>query len=149
MTGNSATIRYFLTPSSLRRLVAAVIASVALMSSYSYAHHSFSGSFDLSKKVEIAGTLKSFEFRNPHIQAVLEVADSNGDLIAWEIESMNPRRWDGAGVPRDIMSVGDSVKILGWQGHGGAQTLLMGTVTNGENVIVVRDEIRQGQREDR
>lgn len=107
------------------------------------AHHSFA-IYNLDEKVEITGTLTKLQFRNPHIMLALEV-EGEEETIVWEIESMNPRRWDAAGVPRDLAEVGDIVTITGWAAVNGGATMALSAVKSPKGETIVRDEIRQGQ----
>ncbi len=73
------------------------------------AHHS-AAQFDFSRTVEIRGTVKVFEARNPHIKLVLEVSDDAGVRdIEYEGHSRNNvyrRGWRS-----DHVAVGDEITI--------------------------------------
>ncbi len=107
------------------------------------AHHSFAR-FDLENIIEITGTLTEFSIKNPHVTLELETSDGT---TTWHIESMNPRRWDYAGIPRDVAEVGETITILGWPAMDGAPSMALGTIITERGETVVRDRIRQGERE--
>lgn len=118
-------------------------AAILLSASIADAHHSFAP-YDLENAIEITGTLTAFSIRNPHV--TLELTTSDGQAT-WDIESMNPRRWDNAGIPRDVAAVGETVTIIGWPAHSGAHSMALGTIVTERGTTVVRDRIRQGQRD--
>ena len=66
----------------------------------STAHHSFAPHFDASKKVNIAGTVKVYEAKNPHSYLHVNAVDENGRTrrvrvrIAWD-HATEPH-WDHA-----------------------------------------------------
>ena len=66
------------------RFVAAAIA-VAGGAAPAAAHHSFA-MFDASMSQALVGTVKEFQFVNPHAWIYLNVADASGKVTEWEIE---------------------------------------------------------------
>jgi hypothetical protein len=56
------------------------------------AHHSQSAIFDMSKKVQVTGTLKKVDWLNPHIRLYMETKDATGKVEPWVFES-NPPAW--------------------------------------------------------
>ena len=49
------------------------------------AHHS-GAEFDTTKMVEIKGTIKEFQFKNPHTRIQVMVADGKGQPVEWSLE---------------------------------------------------------------
>ena len=49
------------------------------------AHHGAAGLFDLTRTVEVEGSVKTWSFVNPHPILVLEVTDENGEKADWDI----------------------------------------------------------------
>ncbi len=78
-----------------------------------FAHHSFSATYDLEKSVKIKGKLIQTNFRNPHSSVMVLAPDDQGVEQRWGIE------WGGAtglqrqGVTRDTFKIGDEVEITG------------------------------------
>lgn len=56
-----------------------------LLGMTSAAHHGQAGLFDEDRSVEIKGTVKEWSFVNPHPVLVLEVTDTAGDTVAWDV----------------------------------------------------------------
>lgn len=125
------------------KYVSTLITSL-LLSSYSlHAHHSFS-IYDIDNKISRTGVLTKFEFSNPHIELVLEVSNEDGSKETWEIESMNPGRWDQRGLPRDVAKVGELVTIVGWPARNGRDMMTISAITTERGETVILDRVNQG-----
>jgi hypothetical protein len=74
------------------------------------AHHSFA-MFDIDKTVEIKGTVKEFQFTNPHIWLYVNVPQAGGNPAVWDIEGGSPNAMVRLGIRRDIFKPGDVVTI--------------------------------------
>ena len=53
------------------------------------AHHSFA-MFDLSKQVTVSGTVKQFQWTNPHAYIQLVAKDASGRDVEWSMEMGAP-----------------------------------------------------------
>lgn len=60
-----------------------------LLSGIARAHHNMSALYDFNNRVTITGTLAKFDWRNPHIQLIVEVAN-NGPVETWTLEGPPP-----------------------------------------------------------
>jgi hypothetical protein len=54
-----------------------------------FAHHSFA-MFDADKKITIEGTVKDFQWANPHTWIIMTVPDAQGAAKEWSIEMGPP-----------------------------------------------------------
>ena len=73
-----------------RHLLAALLAGGALaVSSAAFAHHSFA-MFDAEKVATLEGTVKDFQWTNPHSWILMMVSNSQGQLEQWAIEMGGP-----------------------------------------------------------
>ena len=72
-------------------LVAALLAptSLALAGGGAQAHHSFA-MFDLTKEVTVSGTVRQFQWTNPHAYIQLVAKDANGHDVEWSMEMGAP-----------------------------------------------------------
>ncbi len=120
-----------------------LIVSLSLANTSS-AHHSFASVYDLDEKVEISGTVKSFDLVNPHIMVILEEENAIGEVVEWEIESKSVGRWISAGHSRDLLKAGDRVQISGWLARDKSPKMALSAVTIGDDKTVILDRIRQG-----
>ena len=72
-----------------------------------WAHHSFA-MFDQSKQVSIAGTIKAFEWTNPH--AFIEIEAPDGKV--WSVELNSPNNLVRQGWKRTALKPGDKVTVV-------------------------------------
>jgi Family of unknown function (DUF6152) len=75
------------------------------------AHHSFA-MFDRTKKVTLAGTVKDWQWVNPHSWLQLSVQDPAGKVTEWSIEGRSPNVLERRGWTKAIMAPGDKVTVI-------------------------------------
>ncbi len=66
-------------------LAGLLLAGLFLSVQPAVAHHSGAG-FDSNKVVEITGTIKEFQFKNPHSWIQVMVDDPKGKKVEWSLE---------------------------------------------------------------
>jgi uncharacterized protein DUF6152 len=76
------------------------------------AHHS-TAEYDANVIVEARGEVVSALWRNPHVRFEVSTKSLDGNDQLWEIESADLTRLDRAGLPRDILKVGDVIAFAG------------------------------------
>jgi hypothetical protein len=74
------------------------------------AHHSFS-MFDAQKTVVVEGTVKEFEFINPHAWLYVMAPDATGKAVEWAIEMGGPGALGRTGWKADTVKAGDKVSV--------------------------------------
>jgi hypothetical protein len=120
---------------SMRLWIALYCTSAGWAASLAYAHHSFA-MFDMSKNVTLVGTVKDFQWTNPHVWIDLLVDDpAGGQAALWEIEGGSTAVLARGGWKRDSMKAGDKVSLVMHplkQGNNGG-TLVSASV-NGEEI---------------
>jgi len=75
------------------------------------AHHSFA-MFDSSKNVTLQGTVKEFQWTNPHAWIYLMVKDAAGADVEWGIEGGGPNGLARFGWTRTSLKPGDKAVIV-------------------------------------
>jgi hypothetical protein len=98
------------------RLAASVCGALALTLAFSFdaqAHHSFAGQFDPNGSMEIEGELIEIRWINPHAQMTVRTVD-NGQTVDWELETAGASQMVRSGVGRDLLEIGDRVRVAGW-----------------------------------
>ena len=128
---------------NIRYLKPAISSLVVIAAANATAHHSFA-IYDIDNKISRTGILTSIEFVRPHILFELEAVREDGSVEIWEIESMNPTRFDSTGKDREFVQVGDEVTILGWPARDGTDEMNLSTIIREDgNAMVVVNEVRQ------
>ena len=95
---------------NVKALSLAAVAAFALAVPAS-AHHSFA-MFDADKTVSLTGTVKEFEWTNPHAWLRVMVQDqAAGKQVQWALEMGSPGQQAGRGWKPDSVKPGDKVTI--------------------------------------
>ena len=82
----------------------------ASLSSKALAHHSTSA-FDLDVVREFTGEIVRIQWRNPHVRMHIRVQDEDGNEQIWEMEAQDINSLNRAGVPRELVEIGQVVRI--------------------------------------
>lgn len=88
------------------------ISAVAVLASIApaLAHHS-DAMFDSGKEVVLNGTVKEFQYTNPHSWIQLVVPASNGPAVEWSIETGAPIVLLRAGIKPTALQPGDKITL--------------------------------------
>jgi hypothetical protein len=78
----------------------------------SHAHHSVSAWFDTTATTEIEGVVTDFRWQNPHVVFSMRVAGAQGEAL-WEIETLSISGISRWGIERDVINVGDRLRVAG------------------------------------
>jgi hypothetical protein len=75
------------------------------------AHHAFA-MFDTSRELTLDGTVKQFQWTNPHTWVQLMVKDPDGREVEWGIEGASPNNLSRFGWSRNSIKAGDHVQVV-------------------------------------
>ena len=114
-----------------------ILASLAVMvaAGPAMAHHS-AAMFDAGKSVTLVGTIKEFQFTNPHSWVQVLVPDASGKPVEWSIE------WGGVsalyrqGIRKASLKPGDRVTIIGQPLRNGNFSASMTSVTGADGMPI-------------
>ena len=85
--------------------------AIVALTAPAFAHHSFA-MFDASKTVTLNGTVKEFEWTNPHSWLRVNVTDEKtGKPLLWALELSSPARLVTMGMKSDSVHPGDQVSV--------------------------------------
>ncbi len=111
--------------------------AVAVFGVPASAHHSFA-MFDATKEVTMQGTVKEFEWTNPHSWLRVTVNDQKtGKAVLWALELSSPARLTTMGMHADSVKAGDVVSVTFHpmkDGTRGGQ-FMAAKLPNGKNII--------------
>ena len=85
---------------------AVIVACVAVPAS---AHHSFA-MFDRNKTMSVSGTVKEYEWTNPHVWLHI-MAEQGGKQVEWSFEMQSIAQDTRAGWRADTVKPGDKISI--------------------------------------
>jgi hypothetical protein len=121
----------------MRTILAAGVAT-SLIVLPALAHHSFA-MFDATKTVTLEGTVKSFEWTNPHMWLTVSVPQANGPAVEYPLEMQGIGGAVKFGWKRDTAKAGDKITVnmhpLRDGTHGGQ--LLSVVLANGQKMAVM------------
>jgi hypothetical protein len=90
-------------------LLLAVVAAAAV-SAPATAHHSFA-MFDSTRTIVVSGTVRDFQWVNPHSWIQLLVTDGN-ETVEWSIEGRSPNVLVRRGWTRTTLKPGDRISAV-------------------------------------
>jgi len=93
--------------------LAALAFAAQVFMAQAFAHHSFA-MFDRSKEVTIEGTVKAFNYTNPHSWLQILAKDENGQEKEWSFEMEGPSTLMRAGIKPGSLKPGDRVTVKAW-----------------------------------
>ena len=95
--------------SALKKTAWIVFASWAPVA---YGHHGF-GTFDMTKEIEITGTVTNLAFVNPHSWLYLDVTGADGKSVAMKCEMRSATTLRRSGWVPELFPIGEKVTIKG------------------------------------
>jgi hypothetical protein len=112
----------------MTRLLAGAAATLALLAVAAVsAHHSVPGQFDVSKPMNLTGTISKVDWINPHIYVHLDVKDGKGAVTTWALATLPTAmmrrskitRASLTGKPGEVVTIRavparDGTRNLGW-----------------------------------
>jgi Family of unknown function (DUF6152) len=131
-----------------RLLLAGAAIGLAVVTFPAFAHHSFA-MFDFGKTVTITGTIKEFQWTNPHV-IVWVNADAAGSEPAavWSLEMTSPGNLTRTGWDRKSLNTGDRISVdlnpLRNGNHGGALVAVRNLTTGKTFTTNLREMERPG-----
>jgi len=84
--------------------------AAALLAAPAVAHHAFA-MFDQSKVLYLSGTVKQFEFVNPHAWLHVAIINDKGDASTWSFEGGSPSQLISLGWSQDHPRIGETIEV--------------------------------------
>ena len=95
----------------MKVISAAVLLALATTEA-AWGHHSFA-MFDASHEKSLTGTIREFQWTNPHTWVWLDVPSASGSLLEeWGIEGMSPNFLGRRGWSKNTLQPGDKVTVV-------------------------------------
>ena len=96
---------------SIRILRGALAWLAACAAATALAHHSFA-MFDQSQQLTLKGTVREFQWTNPHAWIHLDVPNASGGVDTWQVELNSRNNLKRQGWKSTSLKVGDAVTLL-------------------------------------
>ena len=94
----------------MRALSVLLAVALVLLPSISPAHHS-PAMFDMQKRVTLTGTVREFQWTNPHSYIQLLVKDKAGKDVEWSLEMAAPTYLYNNGWRPSTLKRGDTIVV--------------------------------------
>lgn len=87
-------------------------------------HHSVSGQFDTSKKVNITGVITRIDWVNPHIYVFVDGKDDSGTAAEWALETVPTAMARKANLTKEQMAgkPAETVTVVGHPARNGRKS---------------------------
>lgn len=95
----------------VRALTLSIATLLAGATGQAAAHHSFA-MFDMQKEVKLEGTVKEYQWTNPHVWIQMLVTDASGNEVEWAIECNATRGMSRTGWTRSTLKPGDKISMV-------------------------------------
>ncbi|HEX4278078.1 MAG TPA: DUF6152 family protein [Bryobacteraceae bacterium] len=89
----------------------------------SFAHHS-TAMYNMAAPTTVTGTVKRFEWTNPHAFIYMDVTDDKGNKIEWTIEMMSLNHLKSYGWLHTTVKPGDTITCTGGAAKSGDPAML-------------------------
>ncbi len=86
-------------------------AAIAALATPALAHHS-GAMFDPTKTITLEGTVKEFQYTNPHSWLEILVPGPDGKVVEWGFEAEGPSTLLRAGIKAKTFTPGEKVTVM-------------------------------------
>ena len=95
-----------------RKVLVIVVLGVAIAAGCrpALAHHG-AAAYDVSKTVTLKGTVKQWNWVNPHCVLLLDATDDNGQIVHWALETQNPLSMSNLGWSNESFKPGEQITV--------------------------------------
>jgi hypothetical protein len=99
------------------------------------AHHGLAA-YDLTHPLTMTGTVKLFQFFQPHALIIFEVKDEEGHSVEWSVEMASPTHLSLYGWSAKKLKPGDQITVTGAPARNGQKVLTLRKIswTGGEEI---------------
>jgi Family of unknown function (DUF6152) len=94
----------------MKSKIKVLVIMMLFMAVQAQAHHS-AAMFDAGKTIELSGTIKEFQWKNPHVWIQVMVKNADGTTKEWSVEGMGPNSLSRDGWRPSTFKPGDSVTL--------------------------------------
>src|SRR6516165_4515856 len=114
---------------------AACIAGLLMAPVAAFAHHS-GAMFESEKTITVSGTVKEFEYVNPHSWLYVVVTDDKGEETLWGFEAEGPSALMRAGIKNNALRPGDLVTVTARPLRDGRPAGALVSVTKADGTVL-------------
>ncbi len=122
----------------------------ALVSVSAFGHHNYRLRFDYDTSVTMTGVVTKFDWKNPHIEILVDVENEDGTITSWVMPTMAPGVANRLGITPETLLPGQKLVVTGALARNGSNELRARTMTfeDGTHYVLspagYRDNDQQG-----
>jgi hypothetical protein len=109
-------------------VVLAAVGGLVMFSGSAMAHHGVAG-YDMTKTINLHGTVSKFDWSNPHVVVYVDAKNEGGEMQHWTIEFASPVHMVREGWSKSSMKTGDDITIDTHPSRNGAPVGISSTIT--------------------
>lgn len=115
-----------------------LVVALALVAGSAWAHHNMSAIFDFNQRFTVTGPLVKFDWRNPHIELVVDAPGAGGQVQTWKFEGPSPGvfRTRNVGKTNFESAMGKNVTVEASRARDGSFWGLIRIVTLPDGTVV-------------
>ena len=122
----------------MRKMLAGIFggACLFLVAGPAVAHHGSGAAYDQTHPLRLTGTVKEFQFIQPHPLITLEVKGDQGTTVEWNVEMTAPNHLVRYGWNGHKLKPGDQITVTGRPAKNGLKVLNLQKISwaNGEAI---------------
>src|SRR5213075_2260909 len=108
------------------------------------AHHS-AAAYDRDADIQLTGTIREFQYTNPHSWLFVQVVDKTGQTVDWGFEAEGPSSLLRAGIKVSMLKAGEKVTVKGHPLKDGRPAAILVSVTKADGSVLSSDPaLRRG-----
>jgi len=128
-----------------RTFVTLLSAGVFVIGSVHLSAHHSATAYDRNADVELTGTIREFQYTNPHSWLFVQVVDKTGQVVDWGFEAEGPSSLLRAGIKVSLLKAGEKVTVKGHPLKDGRPAAILVSVTKADGSVLSPDAaLRRG-----
>ncbi|MHC8400581.1 DUF6152 family protein [Pseudomonas sp. MDT1-17] len=116
----------------MKGMLGSIGLSLLLSATAAFAHHGWS-EYDSSNTLQLNGTIEESGYSHPHGSVRLKTQDKT-----WNVVLAPPSRMENRGLSQDMLKVGNTVTVVGYQNRNKPDELRAERITVGDKTTELR-----------
>ena len=103
-----------------------------------WAHHNMSAIYDFNDKITMTGTLTKMDWRNPHIELIVDTKNGGTQVQAWSLEGPSPGFFRSRDINKSDVeaAIGKTVTAEASRARDGSRSGLLRTMTLPDGKVI-------------
>jgi hypothetical protein len=112
------------------------VAALALLAGHAVSAHHSNVAFAVETVLTATGTVKEWQWSNPHTWLIMDVDDGKGGKVEWAMEGRAPGVLLRAGWSRSVLKAGDKVTVHYSPSKDGSKVGMIARVTMADGKVL-------------